>query len=109
MNFRETNLGYFNFAAANSYPDNIAVIDLSRKENTKITHSNLSKRMSSVALMRSNSGIKPGDRMLLGMGNRLEFIEIFFGAMRAGVVPIPLNIKLGAKTIDLLVNIHCEN
>ena len=103
MDLRETNLGYFNFAAASAYPDNIAVIDLSRKENTKITHSKLSKRMSSVALMLSNSGVKPGDRMLLGMGNRLEFIEIFFGAMRAGVVPIPLNIKLGIKTIDFII------
>ena len=53
--------------------------------------------MSNVALMLSNYGIKPGDRMLLGMGNRHEFIEIFFGAMRASVVPIPLNIKLGEK------------
>ena len=103
MDFRQTNLGYFNLAAAKSYPDNIALIDLSRKENTKITHGKLSKRMSNVALMLSNYGIKPGDRMLLGMGNRHEFIEIFFGAMRASVVPIPLNIKLGEKTIDFII------
>ena len=60
MDFRQTNLGYFNLAAAKSYPDNIALIDLSRKENTKITHGKLSKRMSNVALMLSNYGIKPG-------------------------------------------------
>jgi len=103
MDFRKTNLGYFNFVAANAYPDNIAVIDLSRKENRKITHSTLSKRMSNVASMLSNFGIKPGQRILLGMGNRHEFIEIFFGAMRAGIVPIPLNIKLGAKIIDFII------
>jgi long-chain acyl-CoA synthetase len=46
----------------------------------------------------------PGDRLLLAMGNRSEFIEAFFGAMRAGLIPIPLNIKLGADTIGFILD-----
>ena len=48
-------------------------------------------------------GLARGDRLLLATGNRSEFIEVFFGSMRAGIVPIPLNHKLGADTIRFIM------
>ena len=39
----------------------------------------------------------------MSVGNRFEFVEIFFGAMRAGIVPVPLNTKLGAETLDYIM------
>ncbi len=59
--------------------------------------------MGRVAAALIGLGLKAGDRLLLAMDNRFEFVEAFFGAMRAGVVPIPLNIKLGADTIRFIV------
>ena len=34
------------------------------------------------------------------VGNRLEFIEFFFGAMRAGAIPVPLNTRLATGTLE---------
>ena len=34
------------------------------------------------------------------VGNRFEFVEIMYGMMRAGLVPVPLNTKLSAEIID---------
>jgi acyl-CoA synthetase (AMP-forming)/AMP-acid ligase II len=44
-----------------------------------------------------------GDRLAMSIGNRIEFIEIMFGAMRAGVVPVPLNTKLASDMIDYVI------
>ncbi len=59
--------------------------------------------MERVAAALSGLGLRPGARLLLAMDNRTEFVEAFFGAMRAGVVPIPLNVKLSADTIRFIV------
>lgn len=103
MNIRDTNLGYFNHQAAETYPEKTALIDLSRKPDHHVTHGELNLRMDAVAAMLTQMGMAPGDHLLLAMGNRFEFIEIFFGAMRAGIIPIPLNIKLGADTIEFII------
>lgn len=39
-------------------------------------------------------GFQPGQRIGILCGNRLEFLEVFYGAMRAGVIPVPINIQL---------------
>jgi acyl-CoA synthetase (AMP-forming)/AMP-acid ligase II len=39
----------------------------------------------------------------MSIGNRIEFVEIMFGAMRAGIVPVPLNTKLAADTTDYVI------
>ena len=103
MDPQDTNLGYFNRRAAEAYPNKTALIDLSCKPDRLVTHSELNQRMESVAVMLTTLGMLPGDRLLLAMGNRFEFIEVFFGAMRAGIIPIPLNIKLGADTIEFIL------
>ena len=100
---QSSNLGYFNQTAAITYPDKTALIDLSRKPDRLVTHGELNRRMDAVAVMLNELGMAAGDRLLLAMGNRFEFIEIFFGAMRAGIIPIPLNIKLGAETIEFII------
>ncbi|HEY4861103.1 MAG TPA: AMP-binding protein, partial [Xanthobacteraceae bacterium] len=41
-------------------------------------------------------------------GNRTEFIEFFFGSMRAGAIPLPLNIRLAAATLtDIIGDAAC--
>jgi len=104
MAIHDTNLGYFNQMAAKNRGSNIALIDLSGNQRRELTHAALNDRMEHVANALTAHGLKPGDRLLLAMGNRSEFIEVFFGAMRAGLVPIPLNIKLGADTVRFIID-----
>ena len=104
MDPRDANLGYFNRTAALNRGGRTALIDLSGEQRRKISHAALDGRMERVADALAAHGLEPGDRLLLAMGNRGEFIEAFFGAMRAGIVPIPLNIKLGAETIGFIID-----
>jgi long-chain acyl-CoA synthetase len=104
MDTRNANLGYFNRKAAKNQGNRTALIDLSSEQKRQITHAALDGRMEMVAGALAANGLKPGDRLLLAMGNRHEFIEVFFGAMRAGIVPIPLNIRLGADTIGFIID-----
>ncbi|MGQ0656160.1 MAG: class I adenylate-forming enzyme family protein [Betaproteobacteria bacterium] len=45
-------------------------------------------------------GLKAGERVGILSGNRAEFLEVFYGAMRAGVVPVLMNILQPKETID---------
>jgi len=48
-------------------------------------------------------GLKPGDRIGILSPNHVQFVTTLFGAMRAGVVPVPVNIKLSAETVSYIL------
>jgi len=100
---RESNLGYWLSDARAEFPDRIALIDLSRPTPREVTYSELDERMDRVANLLSDNGIGIGDRFALSVGNRFEFVEIMFGAMRCGAVPVPLNFKLSAESLAHIV------
>src|SRR4051794_36705642 len=97
---RYDNLGYFSWSAAHRRPQAIALIDLSRPEPIEITYGRLEERLDRFAALTARLGLKPGDRLAMSVGNRFEFIEIMYGAMRAGVVPVPLSTRLGADEFE---------
>src|SRR6185436_298956 len=97
---RSNNLGYFSWAAAQRRPDAVAIIDLSRSPAAEIRYRPLEERLNRVAALLCRHGLKAGDRLAMAVGNRFEFIEVMYGAMRAGIVPVPLNTKLGADVLE---------
>lgn len=98
------NLGYFSHAAALRDPIRTAVIDLSQDEARHITYGALENRLNRMARLLIEQGLHPGDRLALSTPNRVEFIEIMFGAMRAGIVPVPLSTKLGADMLEHIIS-----
>ncbi|MEO1105475.1 MAG: class I adenylate-forming enzyme family protein, partial [Pseudomonadota bacterium] len=97
------NLGRWCSEAAARFPQKVALIDLCGEAPRELTYAALEARLDRVAAWSKAAGIAPGDRVAMAVGNRLEFVEIFFGLMRAGVVPVPLNTKLGADTIAYIL------
>jgi acyl-CoA synthetase (AMP-forming)/AMP-acid ligase II len=100
---RNGNLGYWTSAAAARFPDKVALFDLSRDITRETTYAALEARLDRVASALTQLGLESGDRLAMAVTNRGEFIEVMFGAMRAGVVPVPLNTKLGPETLRYVI------
>ena len=100
----KNNLGYFSREAALSYPDQVALFDLSREPVREVAYRELEERMNRVASLMVARELEPGDRLAMCVGNRFEFVEVMYGMMRAGIVPVPINVKLGRETIEYILN-----
>jgi long-chain acyl-CoA synthetase len=98
------NLGYFFSETAASFPDRVALIDLWMGRERRLTYGGLDERASRVAGSLQSRGMRPGDRLALLVGNRSEYVEIFLGAMRAGVVPVPLNVKQARPVLEFMID-----
>ncbi|MEQ9814088.1 MAG: class I adenylate-forming enzyme family protein [Azospirillaceae bacterium] len=99
------NLGYWSREAADADPDKVALIDLSGVAERTLTYGELDARLDRMAAWTRSAGLVPGDRLAMVVGNNAAFIEAKFGAMRAGVVPVPVNTRLGP---DLLRHILAD-
>jgi long-chain acyl-CoA synthetase len=77
-----------------------AVIDLWDPENPReIDYPTFHASCDAIARGFVARGFKPGDRFGILCANRVEFLEIFFGAMRAGLIPVPIGISQPKDTI----------
>jgi long-chain acyl-CoA synthetase len=101
---RETNLGYFFEDSVRRFPDRVAIIDLYGGSERKVTYAQFDERCDRAAGLVRNLGVKPGERVGMIVGNRVEFLEIFFGAMRAGAIPVAINTRLARDTLKFILD-----
>jgi long-chain acyl-CoA synthetase len=81
----------------------VAIVDLSRPgEPREITYAALDAGCDAVAAGLAARGLGPGDRVGILALNRTEYIEALYGTMRAGAIPVPLNIKLPAESLAFI-------
>src|SRR6185369_12733353 len=76
------NLGYYFRDTARKFPDKIALIDLSQAKPREVTYKELDHRHDRFAALLTQLGMKAGDRLAMSIGNRFEFVEVMYGAMR---------------------------
>jgi benzoate-CoA ligase len=67
--------------------EKIAFID----EAGKFTFSEMAERAARVANVLRNWGLEPGQRIVLCLLDTIDFPTSFLGAIRSGIVPIPVN------------------
>jgi long-chain acyl-CoA synthetase len=80
-----------------------AIVDLARPETPReIGYEALDAGCDAVAGALAARGLEPGDRVGILALNRPEYVEALFGTMRAGCVPVPLNVKLPAETLAFI-------
>ncbi|MFJ8628719.1 class I adenylate-forming enzyme family protein [Kitasatospora sp. NPDC093550] len=78
-------------AAAAARPDAPAV----RDADGVLGYAELARASRAVAAwLRGPGGVAPGDRVVLRLGNRREFVPLYYGVLRAGAVAVPLNPEL---------------
>src|SRR6478736_2219718 len=87
-----------------AHSDRAAIIDVrDAKRPRPVSFRELDAGCNSVARGLARAGMKPGDRIGILSLNRVEFVMTLLGAMRAGVVPVPINIKLAADTVSYIL------
>ena len=89
------NFGYLSDIGYRLSPSKIALI----QDGHELTYEQLDARANKVAHALVRSGIRKGDRVALMQGNERHFVECFFGAMRAGAVAVPVNIRSGNEAM----------
>ena len=84
--------------------DRPAIVDLYDAAKPRaLSFRELDALCDAVAQGLRRAGLALGDRIAILSLNRHEFVATLFGAMRAGVVPVPINVKLAAETVHYIV------
>lgn len=84
--------------------DRTALLDLRDPQISRpVTYQELDSTCNAVARGLAREGLGPGDRVGVLSLNRTEFIATLLGAMRAGIIPVPINVKFSANTIAYIL------
>lgn len=74
---------------AGRYPQKAAIISGERK----LSYAELDTAANKVANFLLKIGVRKGDRVAMILTNSPEFVAIYFGAIKAGSIPIPLDVR----------------
>src|SRR5271155_3322672 len=80
---------------ARRYPDKRALVDADRS----LTWSQVDERARRLAAFLIGRGLAPGDRVMVIARNCLEWPEISFGLAKAGLIAVPVNIRLAPDEV----------
>ena len=84
--------------------DRVAIVDLREPERPReFGYRDFDAACDAVANGLLVAGTAPGERVGILALNRVEFLEVLFGAMRAGCVPVMINVKLPEETVAYIV------
>jgi acyl-CoA synthetase (AMP-forming)/AMP-acid ligase II len=76
-------------AMADAVPDRMAVLTLDRD----YTYAEVDERSTRLANHLVSLGIEPGDHVAVHSANRIEWVDAFYGCLKARAVPININYK----------------
>ena len=95
MNFAN----YLDMSAAES-PDDLAVTDLQRD----LTYRELAGETDAFANALADLGVAPGDRVALYLPNSTAFVAAYFGAMKHGAIPFPINMRFEGSEVEYVLD-----
>lgn len=87
-------------AVAVQHPLNDAVVDRERR----LTYAELDASTDAIAGGLLEAGLEPGDRVTIQVGNTVGAIELIYGLMKAGLVPVCTLMAHGHHEIDAIAS-----
>ncbi|MEF8808666.1 class I adenylate-forming enzyme family protein [Natronomonas sp.] len=63
----------------------------------------LEARANSVANVLVDNGVEPGNRVGLYIPNTDQFPEAYFGTLKTGAIPVPLNLRMDPNTLEFVL------
>jgi acyl-CoA synthetase (AMP-forming)/AMP-acid ligase II len=93
---KPTNLGK---VLTSADPEKLAIIGVGPQGETTLTRAALDAAADAFARGLLRHGLVRGDRIAILSANRPDYVVALLGAMRAGVVPVPVNFKFPPATI----------
>lgn len=112
---------------AKAYPDDVALVEIApdmiekskitwkeyaliepnpnESGRQEITWSEFDKKANRFANLLLSRGIKKGDKVAILLMNSIEWLPIYFGALRAGALAVPLNYRYTAAEIKYCVEL----
>lgn len=96
------NVGAFLTKAARLHPAKTAVADGS----VTLRYDEMNARAAAFAAGLASRGYMPGDRVVLFMPNRADYLVALFGLFKGGFVAVPANAKLHAAELGFIAG-HC--
>ncbi|HYW03672.1 MAG TPA: class I adenylate-forming enzyme family protein [Gammaproteobacteria bacterium] len=92
-------------AAAAEHPDGVFLHCASEDGGpAPVTFAALEERSRRVATGLLARGLRPGDRVAVAAPNQVEWLELFFGATRIGLIVVTLNIRYRERELDHMLN-----
>lgn len=82
-------------------PDKTAFVSVESGE--RLTYAQLNRRAAAAAASFGALGVGTGDRLGILAFNCTEFVEVFFGALKAGVVAVPLSTRATAHELNAII------
>lgn len=88
---------------AEEFPNKAALVTATHSGSETLDFETLHARVRGLGTGLLRSGLKPGDIVLMRLGNTVDFPIAFLGAIAAGLVPVPTSAQLTeAETASLL-------
>ena len=86
---------------ARMYPNDVALIELrpSKKIRNEITWKQFDERVNRIANALIDRGVRKGDRVIHWMMSSINWFEGYFGIMRTGAWPVPLNFRFDSRDL----------
>lgn len=83
--------------------DKVAFQEVGGEDHGSITYAQLSEQSGRLASALHSHGINREERVAMLVLDQIEFPQIFWGCLKAGVVPIPLNTLLASDNYDAIL------
>lgn len=94
------NLAQYVLSRAVQQPDKVALSILGPFRSERWSYAKLERSVRAVGAGLTKAGFRPGDQLLLRLGNGVAFPLAYLGAIAVGIVPVPTSTQLTSAELD---------